>query len=253
MDGNEVRKLTTEELAALEPEVRFRSHAYLAREDAVDPRMLVAALVAAARNLGVELLTGSPALEVTAEHGRATGVRTAHAHYSAAVVVNCAGAWAPQIAPINIPTVPARGHMLSVRAADAAPAAPLLAHVVRGPDCYIVPRSDGRLVIGSTLEPAGFDKTVDARRIQRLRQAAEKIVPGIAQLKLHEAWTGLRPATPDGLPILGETQLHGYFSATGHYRDGILLTPVTARVISELIRTGRTEADLGRFSPLRFS
>jgi len=252
VDGKEVHALTPEELAALEPEVQFHSHSYLAREDCLDPRQLAAALAAAARSLGAEILTGTPVVEVTVEHGHTTGVRTAGEQHSAAVVVNCAGAWAPQIAPGNIPTVPARGHMLSVIAPNAAQSGPLLSHVVRGPDCYIVPRSDGRLVIGSTLEPAGFDKTVNPGRIQRLRQAAEKIVPAVACMQLQEAWTGLRPGTPDGLPILGETHIRGYFACTGHYRDGILLTPVTARVMADLIRTGRTDADLSQFSPLRF-
>ncbi|HVP63539.1 MAG TPA: glycine oxidase ThiO [candidate division Zixibacteria bacterium] len=261
VDGVEVRELTHEELAQLEPKVRFRSHSYLAQEDCLDPRTLVAALMSALRTSTVNLVTGSPVLEVTHEHGRATGVRTERAHYRGEVVVNCAGAWAAQIAPVEIPTVPARGHMLSVVPPHPQPPTevtppeqpgPPLRHVVRTPDCYMVPRSDGRLVIGSTLEPAGFDKTVDPRRIQRLRAAAERFVPAISEMQLHEAWTGLRPGTPDGLPILGETKLHGYYACTGHYRDGILLTPVTAQVMSELIRTGRSSADLSRFSPHRF-
>jgi glycine oxidase len=261
VDGAEVRELTHEELAQLEPAVRFRSHAYLAKEDCVDPRSIVAALLSALRTSTVNLVTGSPVLEVTHEHGRATGVRTERANYPGDVVVNCAGAWAAQIAPVEIPTVPARGHMLSVVPPHPQPATeitpphqpgPPLRHVVRTPDCYMVPRSDGRLVIGSTLEPAGFDKTVDPRRIQRLRAAAERFVPVIAEMQLHEAWTGLRPGTPDGLPILGETKLHGYYACTGHYRDGILLTPVTALIMTELIRTGRTSADISRFSPHRF-
>ena len=261
VDDVEVRELTHEELAQLEPQVRFRSHAYIAKEDCLDPRTLVAALIGAVKASTVKLVTGSPVLEVTHERGRATGVRTERAHYRSNVVVNCAGAWAAQIAPVEIPTVPARGHMLSVVPQHPQPATetappeqpgPLLRHVVRTPDCYMVPRSDGRLVIGATIEPAGFDKTVDPRRIQRLRAAAERFVPAIAEMQLHEAWTGLRPGTPDGLPILGETKLHGYFACTGHYRDGILLTPVTAQIMSELIRTGRTSADLSRFSPHRF-
>jgi len=261
VDGVEVRELTHEELGLLEPQVRFRSHVYLAKEDCVDPRTLIAALIGAVKASTIKMATGSKVLEVTHEHGRATGVRTERTHYRGNVVVNCAGAWAAQIAPVDIPTVPARGHMLSVVPPHPQPATevtppeppgPPLRHVVRTPDCYMVPRSDGRLVIGSTLEPAGFDKTVDPRRIQRLRAAAERFVPAIAQMQLHEAWTGLRPGTPDGLPILGETKLHGYFACTGHYRDGILLAPVTAQVMGELIRTGRTSADLSHFSPHRF-
>lgn len=251
VDGELIRELAPGELAQLEPAVRFSSHAYLAKEDCVDPRTLLAALLGATRSRGIEISEGAAALEISAEHGRVVGVRAAHESYTAPVVVNCAGAWAAKVKPISIPTVPARGHMLSVVPPDIS-SGPPLKHVIRTPDCYFVPRSDGKLVIGSTLEPAGFDKTVDPRRIERLRQAAIKFVPSVASMTVHETWTGLRPGTPDHLPILGETPIHGYYACTGHYRDGILLTPVTARVMSQLITTGRSDFDLKPFSPKRF-
>jgi glycine oxidase len=251
LDGTLIRELAAGELAQLEPNVRFPSHAYLSREDCVDPRTLVAALIAALPLLGIELVSGTPALEVLAEHGQATGVRTEAETISASTVINCGGAWAAQIKPVPIPTVPARGHMLAMIDPES-PASPALQHVVRTPDCYFVPRSDGRLVVGSTLEPAGFDKRVDPRRIERLRQSAKKFVPAVANMTVQETWTGLRPGTPDSLPILGQTAVRNYYACTGHYRDGILLAPATAHVMAQLITTGRTEFDLERFSPLRF-
>jgi len=115
-----------------------------------------------------------------------------------------------------------------------------------------VPRSDGRILIGSTLEEAGFDKRTDADTIHRLHQAAIRMVPALEQARVLEAWAGLRPGTPDALPILGATDTPGYFVATGHFRDGILLTPVTAHVMAQVITGGQPDYDISMFSSLRF-
>ena len=166
--------------------------------------------------------------------------------------MNSAGAWAGQIPPVAIPTRPVKGQMLSL--ADVANGS--LRHVVRAPDVYLIPRTglngDGRIVIGATVEEAGFDRGVDKESIHRLRTAAIELVPSLAHLPMVEAWSGLRPGTPDDLPILGETSLPGYFAATGHYRDGILLAPITARLMTQLILGGVPECDISAFSPLRF-
>jgi glycine/D-amino acid oxidase-like deaminating enzyme len=160
--------------------------------------------------------------------------------------VNCAGAWAGTIAPYDLPVKPVKGQMLAVVEA------PALKHVVRSKQVYLVPRSDRRLVIGSTLEEAGFNKQTDVNTLQRLFEAAVELVPGIARSRRHEAWAGLRPGTPDELPILGETAVSGFFAATGHYRDGILLAPITARVMADLLVDGSCGHDLAAFSPNRF-
>ena len=128
----------------------------------------------------------------------------------------------------------------------------LLRHVVRGPEVYLVQRSDGRIVVGSTLEDAGFDKRVNPDTVQRLHQKAAEMVPDLGQARMLEAWAGLRPGTPDDLPILGRGIVDGYFLATGHYRDGILLAPITAEVMTQLIRGLPPEFDLTPFSPARF-
>lgn len=128
----------------------------------------------------------------------------------------------------------------------------LLSHVVRAPDVYVVPRSDGRILIGSTLEDAGFDKRVDPETIQRLHQAAADLVPELGESRMLETWAGLRPGTPDALPLLGATQVENYFVAAGHYRDGILLAPATALVMSQVVHGLNLDFDLSPFSPARF-
>ncbi|MGO9305861.1 MAG: glycine oxidase ThiO [Candidatus Korobacteraceae bacterium] len=241
------------ELAQLEPLIALRGQAYLLPECSVDPRKLASALEKAARKLGVDFVTGSAVTEVAVLGRRVTGARTAKSFYMAAAVVNCAGAWASQIKPFGMPTRPVKGQMVCVvPQAGAHAAGPLIRHVVRTPDVYIIPRSDGRLLLGATVEEAGFDKHVDADTVQRLYRAAVNIAPEIGQMRIHDAWAGLRPGSPDGLPILGATSLPGYYAATGHYRDGIMLAPVTAQLMTQLL-TGRSpDFDMGPFSPLRF-
>jgi glycine oxidase len=130
---------------------------------------------------------------------------------------------------------------------------PPLKHVVRAPEVYLVPRSDGRIVIGSTLEDAGFNKQTDVGTIKKMFHAAIELVPALAGSRQHEDWAGLRPATPDNLPLLGETATRGYFVASGHYRDGILLAPITAQVMTDLILRRPSARDLVVFSPARFA
>jgi glycine oxidase len=132
------------------------------------------------------------------------------------------------------------------------PSRTLLKHVVRSPEAYLIPRSDGRLLVGATVEEAGFDKRTDLATIQRLHEAAILLVPKLADAKILESWAGLRPGTPDALPILGETTTPGYYVATGHFRDGILLAPITAEVMAAVIEGRKPEHDLARFAPSRF-
>jgi glycine oxidase len=127
-----------------------------------------------------------------------------------------------------------------------------LKHVIRTPDVYLIPRSDGRVLVGATVEEAGFDKRTDPDTIQRLHRAALKLVPKLADAKILEDWAGLRPGTPDNLPILGATEIPGYYVATGHFRDGILLAPITAQVMADVIEGRKPEYDLSPFSPSRF-
>ena len=218
-------------------------------ERCVDPRDLTAAAIASAKHRGVDFSSGDHVLSVEMAEGKASGVRTNKTRFAAGVVVNCAGAWAGQIAPQMFPTRPVKGQMLCV----VMPEKELVRHVVRAPEVYLIPRSDGRMLIGATTEEAGFDKQTVPDTILKLRQAAMDLVPKLADARILEAWAGLRPGTPDGLPILGASSTPGHFVATGHFRDGILLAPVTARVMAQVI-TGKTpEFDLQAFYAERFA
>ncbi len=248
------RRLSDAELSELEPLIARRGPAYFLPECSVDPRKLGSALEKAARTLGVDVVTGSGVKEVAVLAGRATGVRTAKAYYPAAAVVNCAGAWAAQMQPFGVPIRPVKGQMVCVVPQKGAHRpGPLLRHVVRTPEIYIIPRSDGRMLLGATVEEAGFDKRVDPDTVRRLQQAAAAVAPEIGHMRIHDAWAGLRPGSPDGLPILGATALKGYYAATGHYRDGIMLAPATALLMTQLLTGNQPELDLEPFSPLRFN
>jgi glycine oxidase len=226
----------------------IRGRALYLKERSVDPRALTAAAWKTAKNRGVDFSSGDEVASVTVTDGRATGVTTVKTTFHAAKVVNCAGAWSGQIPPHAFPTRPVKGQMLCL----IMPSRTLLKHVVRSPEAYLIPRSDGRLLVGATVEEAGFDKRTDLATIQRLHEAAISLVPKLADAKILESWAGLRPGTPDALPILGETTTPGYFVATGHFRDGILLAPITAEVMAAVIEGRQPEYDLAPFSPARF-
>jgi len=132
------------------------------------------------------------------------------------------------------------------------PSHTLVKHVIRSPEVYLIPRSDGRLLVGATVEEAGFDKRTDIATMQRFHRAALELVPELRKAKILEDWAGLRPGTPDALPILGATETPGYYVATGHFRDGILLAPITAEVMAAVIEGRTPEYDLTPFSLARF-
>jgi glycine oxidase len=232
------------------------------KERSVDPRALTAAAWKTAKHRTVDFSSGDEVTAVAITDGHATGVITTKTAFHAAKVVNCAGAWAgqitagqtalgqetPQIEPHTIPTRPVKGQMLCL----ITPQRELIRHVIRSPQVYLIPRSDGRLLVGATVEEAGFDKRTDLATIQRLHNSAIELVPKLTDAKILEDWAGLRPGTPDALPILGPTAIPGYYAATGHFRDGILLAPITAEVMTAVIEGRNPEHDLTAFSPERF-
>ncbi len=238
--------ITAERLQLLEPELVLASSAAYIGERSVDPRALVAATVKAARHHGVDISSGSEVHALLISGDRVSGVQSEKTSYPAGVVVNCAGAWAGGIAPLKFPLRPVKGQMLALVGG------PAIKHVVRADDVYLVPRSDGRIVVGSTIEDAGYSKQTNAETIQQLLHAALELVPALANAKVHDDWAGLRPGTPDGLPILGDSRVKGYFVCSGHYRDGILLAPITAHLMTELILGRPLSHDLTPFSPARF-
>ena len=218
----------------------------LVDERSVDLQQLGEALIVAVQASGVELreTTALTRLAATRDGVR---IETTGSPVSADYVVDCMGAWSPA------PVVPVKGQMLAVRL----PAALELQAVVRTRDVYVVPRtsgpSAGRAIIGSTVERVGYDKQVHARDILTLNERATALLPALARAEFIESWSGLRPGTADGLPLLGAAANQPrYLLANGHFRNGILLAPATARVMAQHILGEPTEVDLKAFSPERF-
>ena len=239
----------TAPLTEIEPALTLANGTALyLKERSVDPRALSAAAWKTAKNRGIDFSSGDEVIAVTVSNGSAKGVSTTKTLLAAPTVINSAGAWSGAIAPHPFPTRPVKGQMLCL----VMPSRDLLKHVVRTPKVYLIPRSDGRLLVGATVEEAGFDKRTDPETIQRLHRAALKLVPKLAEAKILEDWAGLRPGTPDGLPILGATEIPGYYVATGHFRDGILLAPITGEVMADVIEGRAPTIDLTPFSPSRF-
>jgi glycine oxidase len=235
-------------LVELEPALSIAGPVFFLKERSIDPRALSSAAAKTAKLRGVDFSSGDAVTAVNLSDGRAIGITTAKTSFHASKVVNCAGCWSGQISPLRLPTRPVKGQMLCLIMQPRN----LLKHVIRTPDLYLIPRSDGRLLVGATVEEAGFDKRTDPSTIQQLHRAALKLVPKLADARILEDWAGLRPGTPDALPVLGATSLPGYFVATGHFRDGILLAPITAQVMTDVIEGQLPGYDLNAFSPSRF-
>ena len=222
---------------------------FFLKERSVDPRALTQAAWHAAKSRGVDFSSGDTVTAINLSDSHVTGVTTTKTSFLAEKVVNCAGAWSGEIGPHPLPTRPVKGQMLCL----AMHPRDLLKHVIRTPEVYLIPRSDGRLLVGATVEEAGFDKRTDPDTMQRLHRAALELVPQLRDAKILEDWAGLRPGTPDALPIVGATPTPGYFVATGHFRDGILLAPITAKIMADLITGTDPGYDLAAFNPARFT
>ena len=250
--GLDVQTLDAVEIRALEPTVSgdVRGGMHLPHEHTLDPRRLTETLRHAAEAAGAEIRTGVEATGLLMERGSARGVRAAgDTVHRAREVVVAAGAWAGAIEAEGLtvpPSEPVRGQMLCF----AAPG--IVRHVVASEEVYLVPRSDGRLLAGSTMERAGYDRSVTAAGLARIAAAAIRLVPRLAAAAFHSAWAGLRPAAPDGLPVLGRAA-PGLLYACGHLRNGIVLTPITAAIVGALLRGEKVETDLAPYDPRRFA
>jgi len=237
---------------ALEPGIAPRAVGalHLPDDHQIDNVALLAAVEASVRSLpGIEVRIRTSVLGLAVENGRTVGVRTAEGTLPAGAVVLAAGAWSSAVAglPARVEIRPVKGQMAALRSAVTP-----FRRVVGGRSVYCVPRDDGRIIVGATVEEAGFDKRVDPRAIQRLLAAAVEIVPALAAAPLHASWAGLRPGTADDLPVLGpDPEVGGLLWATGHYRNGILLAPVTAHAIAALLRGEPSPVELGPFAPGR--
>ncbi|MEE1834232.1 glycine oxidase ThiO [Streptomyces sp. SP17KL33] len=224
----------------------------------VDPRRLSSALVAACERAGV-VFHRAWAEELTVTRERATGIRTGEGdRLSAGHTVLAAGSLSGRLAgvptEVRPPVRPVKGQVLRLTVPKQY--APFLSRtvraVVRGSQVYLVPRENGELVVGATSEEQGWDTTVTAGGVYELLRDAHELVPGITELPLTETRAGLRPASPDNAPLLGPSGLDGLLLATGHYRNGVLLTPVTGDVLAEVLTTGELPAEARDFTPLRF-
>ena len=243
------------EMQATEPSLgrNARAAALLPEECSVDPRALASALLVAAASVGVTLSPVVNVISLALEGRKCVGVVTSRGEILRAPhVVLAAGCWSsqiPEVAPYA-QVHPVRGQMLALRHFGAR-----IRRALRSERGYIVPRnleSPQTLVLGSTLENAGYEKRVTAGGVEKILSVATDLVPELSQAELIDTWSGLRPGTPDQLPILGEAGIEGLVFATGHYRSGILLAPITAKLVGEWITERRTSLDWEAFSPLRF-
>lgn len=224
------------------------------RDHQVENRRLGEALAKAAQRAGAALHEYCPVREVEVVGGRAAAVVTDNGRDAAETIILAAGAWSREIGGIPAaylpPVRPIKGQMLAL---GMDPAAPLLRHVVWLPRGYLVPRNDGRLVVGGTVEERGFDDRLTAGGLLALLEGAWRAVPGIEELPIAETWVGFRPGSRDDAPMLGPSGIDGLVIATGHHRNGILLTPVTAEAISTYVLTGSLPRAAEPFTPERFA
>ena len=235
----------------------FHGGVFAAGEAAVDPRALTQALVGACAADGVEVHAGTEVADGIFEGGRIVGVRTASrrsdtqevsdrrldGEIKAGTVVLASGAWSgaadwlPERA--RPPVRPVKGQVLELRRRDGEPPA---RHILASERVYLVPRRDGRLIVGATVEEMGFDTAVTAGGVHELLREAYRLLPDVAEMELLDAIAGLRPGTPDNLPLVGPGAIDGLFLATGHFRNGILLAPLAAQTAADLLSGDREVA-----------
>jgi glycine oxidase len=249
--GLRAEPLRAEDARELEPALSDDVEAAVLRPDecSVDNRALTSAVLDAAKSSGAEIFSGNGARAIWREGNRCAGLILQNEKVAAKWTIIAAGCFSAAIEGVAnyAPVRPAKGQMASLRIDDLE-----IQRVLWSENIYLVPRNDGRILAGATVEHVGFDKRTTAGGIQKILSAAIELVPVLANARIEETWAGLRPDSPDHLPILGPTDVDGLLMATGHFRSGILLTPITARLIREWITEVRVSVDWDRFSPLRF-
>lgn len=234
---------------ALSP--RIRRALFVRGDHWINNQRLVVALAQAAVGAGVELRTGVAVSDVLVAGGRAAGVQADGERVEGDAVLLAAGAWTGELTAslgARLPVEPRRGQMLALAHVPA-----VLTHCVHGADAYLVPRPAGELLVGATVERAGFQRAVTAEGIAGLLRGALGLVPSLGELPVVRTWCGFRPWAPDALPILGPWPgLEGLWVATAHFRNGILLAPVTARLMTEWMLKGAPSVPVADFLPDRF-
>ena len=217
----------------------------------VDPPRLLAAARAAAERAGAQIVCGVDVRAVQIASGKVRGLETARGTVTAGSIVIAAGSWSGQIAGSGLTAEsvePMRGQMLELRLPEA-----LLGKLIVAPCAYLSPRSDGRVLVGATVERVGFEVAVTAGAAARLLAGAIAVVPALERAHLTGHWCGFRPRTPDEMPALGRGAAKGLIVATGHFRSGLVLAPLTAEIVAALVVDETPSVDLSPFDPARFS
>lgn len=253
--GLPVEWISAREARRREPHLGSLAGAVWSPEDhQVDNRKLAAALKLACSGAGVDVREHQPVQRIRIVNGRVVGVELADGStHSADIVVVAAGAWSRAVEglppPLRPPVRPVKGQMLALQMQDSF----RVDHVVWGPGVYMAPRLDGRLIVGATVEEKGFDTAITAGGMLALLQAAWRVFPAIEELPIAEIWVGHRPSSRDDAPILGHGPVEGLIYATGHHRNGILLTPVTADAVATLVLDGVVDPVIAPFGLERFA
>ena len=258
--GLEVKWLNGRDACEIEPALspRVNSAIHCETDHQVDNRLMICALKYAFQKYGGKLHENRTVNKIVVENGRVTAVQTDEGIKQCDIVILAAGCWSRQIDGIPddmLPPVrPVKGQMLALEMNEGIEIITVIRTVrARYPtNVYLVPRSDGRLIVGATSEEMGYDERLTVGGMFELLRGAWEVVPGIYELPILEAWTGLRPGSRDNAPILGNTPIDNLIYATGHYRNGILLTPVTVYEITKLILTGETSPTIVPFQLSRF-
>lgn len=249
--GLRAEALSAEQARELEPALTEEIEAAILRpeEASLDNRVLTGAVLEAARIKGTKVFAGNGAAAIWKEGGRAKGLILGQGRVEAEWVIIAAGSFSARIEGVEpyAPVFPAKGQMVALRCESVS-----LRHVLWLDHTYLVPRNDGRIIAGSTIERTGFDHDVTAGGIHKILSGAMMLVPRLEKARIEETWAGLRPDSPDHLPIIGPTDIEGLLMATGHFRSGILLAPITARLIGEWVTEQKVSLDWERFSPMRF-
>jgi len=228
----------------------IESALFLPQDKHVNPRQLANALISACHRKGVNFQIGEPAVSLELRGGEIQSVQTSNEKYFADNYLIAAGAWSGGLLKsigYNFPVRPIRGQIIELWAQPQS-----IRQLLHTSGCYMAPWPDGRTLIGATMENAGFDKNVSAGGVAKLLNAAMKAVPGLKSATIGQTWTGLRPDTSDNMPIIGATPVANLFMATGHFRNGILLAPGTARLIGDLLEGRNIANDIEAFRASRF-
>jgi glycine oxidase len=249
--GLKATPLSAEQARGMEPALTEQMQAAVLREDeaSVDARAFTEATLKAAHRKGVEVFAGAGAEAVWKADGKCRGLVLEKERVEAKWTIVAAGCFSARIdgAAAYAPVSPAKGQMAALRSDRVEMRRVLwLAHT------YLVPRIDGRIIAGATVERTGFDHDVTVGGLKKILTEATRLVPELEKARVEETWAGLRPDSPDHLPIIGPTDVEGLLIATGHFRSGILLAPITARLIREWVTTQKVSVDWDRVSPMRF-